>query len=278
MNRFGKLLNWEINRFSKLYAVILLVTLLSQFVGVLIYSFGYMSKADRIMGESFLSASQYVQKYGEAAFQHYTSDNFFFTAPISFTAVMLILYVFVIWYKKWFGRSTFVYRLLMLPTSRMNVYLAKLTAIMLFVLGFVAFQLFILQLQMLTFNSIVSSELRNPVSIIEVIARNPMLKFIYPVHFIEFLLYYGIGIVSVIVVFTLILLERSFRIKGIIAAIIYGGLAVFLFLLPIIMMDFWIPNYFYAIEIFWMEVGVVILIISGSVRFSSFLLNKKVTV
>jgi hypothetical protein len=278
MNRFWKLLNWEINRFSKLYAVILLAILVLQVVGILTYSIGYMSRATSIMNERFLSASQYIQNYGEATFQGYSNDSVFFSAPIALGAVMLVLYVFLIWYKEWFGRNTFVYRLLMLPTSRMNLYLAKLTAIMLFVLGLVAFQLFILQLEILVFKTIVSSEFRYPVAIIELIARNMLLKLIYPVHFIKFLFFYGLGIMSIIVVFTLILLERSFRLKGIGAAILYASLVVFLVLLPFLITDFWSPNYFYAVEFFWMEVAVVILIISGSLWFSSFLINKKVTV
>lgn len=278
MNRFWKLLHWEINRFSKLYAVILLATLVLQFVGVLTYSFGFMSRVNKLMDERFLSVSQYAVNYGKTTFEEYTINSVWFTAPIALGAVMLILYVFLIWYKEWFGKNTFVYRLLMLPTSRMNVYLAKLVAVMLFVLGLVAFQLLLLQLQLLTFNAIVPSELRHSISMLEIIARNPLLNLIYPAYFIEFMLYYVLGIMGVIVVFTLILLERSFRLKGIIAGVMYGILVIFFVILPLLLKNHWITSYFYPVELFWMEVGIVILIISGSLWFSSFLLNKKVTV
>jgi hypothetical protein len=278
MNRFWKLLNWEINRFSKLYAVILLTTLVLQFVGVLSYSYGFMSRANNLMDERTLSVSQYVVNYGKTNFEQFTNNSLWFVAPIALGAVTLILYMFLIWYKEWFGKNTFVYRLFMLPTSRMNIYLAKLVAILLFVLGLVAFQLFILYLQRLTFNAIVSNELRGSVSLVELISRNIILRVLFPSHFIEFLFYYSLGATAIIVAFTLILLERSFRIKGILIGVGYVSSMVFLALLPLLIYAFWIKNYFYPSEIFWAVVAVMILIASGSLGFSAFLLNKKVTV
>jgi hypothetical protein len=278
MNRFWKLLNWEINRFSKLYAVLLLSTLILQFVGVLLYSFGFMSRANSLMDEKQLSVSQYLQNNAKTNFEQYTNGSLWFTAPIALGVVTLVLYVLIIWYKEWFGKNTFVYRLFMLPTSRMNVYLAKLSTIFIFVLGLVAFQLLILRLQLLIFNAIIDHQLRDSITLVELIARNNYLRVLFPVHLIEFLLYYSLGATVVIIVFTLILLERSFRIKGILAGVGYGAAMVFLGLLPLLMKEFWAKNYFYNIEIFWATVLITILVASGSLWFSAYLLNKKVTV
>jgi hypothetical protein len=278
MNRYWKLLNWEISRFGKLYAVLLLATMLLQFVGVLLYAFGFMNSVNKTMDENSLTLSQYIVDHGKITFEYYLNSSLWFVAPIALGAVTLLLYVFLIWYKEWFGKSTFVYRLFMLPTSRMNVYLAKLTAILIFILGLAAFQLLIFQLQILTFNAIISSELRDSLSMVEIIARNPYLKLLYPSHFIEFLLYYSLGVMGIIVVFTAILLERSFRIKGIAAGVAYGITVVFLIVLPLLIKASWFPNYFYPSEIFWMVVVEAILITNGSLWFSSFLLNKKITV
>ena len=44
---------------------------------------------------------------------------------ISSVHVVLIIYVFFIWYRDWFGKNTFIYRLFMLPTARINVYLQR---------------------------------------------------------------------------------------------------------------------------------------------------------
>jgi hypothetical protein len=131
---------------------------------------------------------------------------------------------------------------------------------------------------MLTFNAIIDNQLRDSVSIVELIARNIYLRVLFPAHLIEFLLYYCLGATAIIVVFTLILLERSFRIKGILAGVGYAASMVFLGVLPILIKDFWIKNYFYNIEIFWATVFIMILVASGSLWFSAYLLNKKVTV
>jgi hypothetical protein len=278
MNRFWKLLNWEINRFGKIYVVLLLMTLVLQFVGVITYSLRFMNKVNKIMDDGYLSLSQYVQNFGKITFENYTYNSFIFMAPIALGGVTLLLYVFVIWYKEWFGTNTFIYRLLMLPTSRINVYMAKLTAIILFVLGLVAFQYFILPLQMLTFNAIINNELRDSISIVGMMDRSPYLHYLFPPLFIEFLFYYSLGVTAIIVFFTLILLERSFQFKGILAGAAYGSSMVFLILLPLQITTRWIKNYFYPSEIFLSIVIVMILIAIGSLWFSAFLLNKKVTV
>jgi hypothetical protein len=278
MNRYWKLLGWEISRFGKLYAALLLVTLLSQFAGVFLFANESMNNINGAMYKDSLSVADIVARSGKINFGNYSNSNLWFMAPIALCAASLLLYVFLIWYREWFGKNTFAYRLLMLPTSRMNVYLAKTSAILLFVLGLVAFQLLTIPLQILVFNSIIPSELRDSVSIVGLVRGNPYLGLLIPRHFIEFVLYYSVGLMGVIVVFTAILLERSFRLKGMAAGVAYVIVAGFFFLSPLLITDKWFPNYFYPIEVFFMEVVVGILVISSSLWFSSFLLRKKVTV
>lgn len=278
MNRYWKLINWEINRFAKFYVVLLVVTLLSQLAGVLLFSKNFMSKVDNIKKIEFFSESEYVAQYGLVHFKHYTSSHLLFMAPIGLCAAALILYVFLIWYQEWFGKNTFAYRLLMLPTSRMNVYFAKLTAILLFVFGLIAFQLMILPMQILVFNSIIPSGLRESVSPVFLSATDPILGLLIPRPGIDFLVYYSIGIMAVIVIFTAILLERSYRVKGIIAGAAYGTTATLLFLSPILITETWFPQYFYPNEFVVVEMVVGILIIGVSLWFSAYLINKKIAV
>ena len=75
------------------------------------------------------------------------SKSVWFMGPIIVCGVTLIIYVFFIWYRDWLGKNTFSYRLLMLPTARINVYLAKATTILLYVLGLVALQLLLLPIE-----------------------------------------------------------------------------------------------------------------------------------
>lgn len=277
MNRYWKLLSWELNRFAKIYGVLWLAVLLSQMTGVFLYARNYTSTAGEIMHHDSLTAAEYTARFRPASFEHTISSSWF-EAPFSLCAAALLLYVFLIWYRDWFGKHTFAYRLLMLPTSRMNVFWAKLSAILLFVLGFVAFQLLILRPQMLFFNLMIPSEFRVPESMGELISSSSSLDTVIPRYFIQFVLYYGAGIMAVTVVFTAILLERSFRIKGIVTGIVYAALAGGLLILPVFIANNLLPNYFYRSELYLMEAAAGLVVLGVSLWFSSYLLRNKVTV
>lgn len=279
MNRYLKLLNWEINRFAKLYAVLWLLTLLLQLTGVLIYTLNFMNRAKEEMYRSSLTLSEYAARYRPTiSFEDFMNNSSWFTAPIALCAAALLLYVFMIWYREWFGRNTFAYRLLMLPTARMNVYLVKLSAIILFVLGLIAFQLLVLPILLATFNAVVPSELRSAASFFEMFVRHRPLRLLYPPYLIQFVLHYGAGVMGVVVVFTSILLERSFRLKGLVAGVLYAIAALILFVSPMIITENWMPNYFYPSEQVVMEIIAGLVVTAFSLWFSSYLLRKKVTV
>ena len=278
MNRYWKLLSWELNRFSLFFMVLMLVTLFSQLIGVLLYAHSFMNRANSAMYNESITLAQFAENNGKVSFVNYSSSSLWFIAPVSLCAAVLILLVFFIWYREWFSKNSFIHRLLMLPTARMSIYTAKFSAIMLFVLGLVVFQLLILPLESLLFNAMIKSELRDSFSVVSMITMQPYLKMLIPRHFIEFVLYYSAGLMAIIVVFTAILLERSFRIKGIVAGVAYIIAAGFLFVAPSLITQLAFPNYFYNYEVFLMELLVGIMILIGSLWFSSFLINKKISV
>lgn len=277
MKNFGKLLNWEIVRFSKFYGVLLLLTLFMQLFGVWLYTHNRMQWVQETMSRQSLTASQLAARFGKASLSD-GYDSVWLEGSIFLGAVSLLLYVFLIWYKEWFGRSTFAYRLLMLPTSRMNVFLAKLSAIVLFVWALVAFQFILLYAHVALFEALLPSEFRQAVTVTEVIERHPLLRIMLPADFTEFVLYYGAGIMSIIILFTGILLERSFRFKGIAWAVLYVCAVALLFLLPILIAEVWYREYFFPSEVILMEIFAGLLVIGISLKFSSYLLRRKVTV
>lgn len=278
MNRYGKLLNWEIVRFSKFYGALLLITLLSQFFGIWFEANSYMDRAEEMMDRNSLSAVQFAEQPGGTMSIANGYQSFWFEGPVSLCAATLLLYIFLIWYKEWFGKSTFAYRLLMLPTSRMNVYLAKLSAVVIFVLGLVAFQLMLIPIQISVFDAMIPSVFRQAVTIPELINSHPFLETLLPSYFIEFVVYYGAGVMGVVVLFTAILLERSFRYKGIAAGVVYCGAALLLILIPILLAEDWLRDYLFPSEVRILQVIIGICITGLSLWFSSYLLHKKVTV
>ncbi|TVX79608.1 hypothetical protein FQP34_15615 [Peribacillus simplex] len=275
MMRYIKLVNFEINRFSKIYLSLLLITLVSQFAGVIIVTKSLLKDARDIMSEERLSEAAYITNYGSIEFSH-IAHTLLFVGPIALSAVALIFYIFLIWYRDWFGKNTFIYRLLMLPTSRLSIYLSKATAIFLMVLGLIAFQIIILPMENALFHSNVPEALLNEMSTFDIVKISPILSLIIPSTFTQFLLSYGIGLMIMSILFTAIMFERSFRIKGIILGLVYCGIAAVLFLAPVLME---IGNfYFYPNELFGLMLALGIILTGLSVWLGAWLLKNRVTV
>ncbi|MFC9599451.1 hypothetical protein ACFTQL_16355 [Peribacillus butanolivorans] len=277
MMRYLKLVNFEINRFSKIYLSLLLITLLSQFAGVIIVTKSLLNDARKIMLEEKISEAAYVTNYGGIDFTH-IANTLWFLGPIALSAVALVFYIFLIWYRDWFGKNTFIYRLLMLPTSRLSIYLSKATAIFLMVLGLIAFQIIILPMENALFNSYVPESLLNmEMSTSSIIKFNGVLNLIIPTTFTQFLLSYGAGLMVMSILFTAIMFERSFRIKGIILGLVYCGIAAALFLTPVFVMASDV-FYFYPGELVGILIALGIIVTGLSVWLGSWLLKNRVTV
>ncbi|MFJ7683484.1 hypothetical protein [Peribacillus butanolivorans] len=277
MMRYSKLVNFEINRFSKIYISLLLITLVSQFVGVIIGTKSSLNRAHDIMLEEKISEAAYVTNYGGIDFTH-IANTLWFLGPIALSAVALVFYIFLIWYRDWFGKNTFIYRLLMLPTSRLSIYLSKASAIFLMVLGLIAFQIIILPMENALFNSYVPESLLNmEMSTSSIIKFNGVLNLIIPTTFTQFLLSYGAGLMVMSILFTAIMFERSFRIKGIILGLVYCGIAAALFLTPVFVMASDV-FYFYPGELVGILIALGIIVTGLSVWLGSWLLKNRVTV
>ncbi|CAN7582114.1 hypothetical protein [Paenibacillus sp. LjRoot56] len=277
MKYFIKLLNWEILRFSKLYGALALLLVVSQFVGIWLTAQSYLSDAHTWVDRNGGTEAQYAEKFQKLNLI-FIFHSVWYEGAISLCAIVLVLYIFMIWYKEWFGRNTFAYRLLMLPTSRMNVYFAKLSAIVLFVFGFVSLQFVVIPLQLASFCAIIPAELRVTVSIGELIRRDPLLNLFMPSYVMQFILYYGAGILGVFVLFTAILLERSYRWRGIVAGILYGAAVLIVIVLPQEISQLGITIPLFSSEIVLLQVFIGLCMIAVSIGFSSYLLRKKVTV
>jgi hypothetical protein len=278
MNRYLKLVNFEVNRFVKVYIALLGITVISQFIAVLTKSKGYVKDANQLMIEQSMTISEYTGQYGKLLFSD-IMNTLWFIAPIAISAAALIFYIFLIWYRDWFGKNTFIYRLLMLPTSRLNIISAKATAILLMVFGLVALQIVLLPLENYLFQMLVPVDLRDVLPIKNLISSNQILIFIIPNTFIQFLLYYGLGMMILFILFTGILFERSYRLKGVVFAILYFIASMAIFLTPPFLSENSSNSLsLYPAELLAAQVTLGIIISALSLWVSNFLINKRVTV
>lgn len=277
MSNYLKLVNFELNRFIKLYMILIGVTIVSQLVGAVLVSRSYLKDANQAIYEDGMSQASFIEQFGTLSFND-LGWSLWFVAPIALSIVVLLIYVFFIWYRDWFAKNTFIYRLLTLPTARLNVYLSKATTIFLMVLGLVALQLILIPIESRVLEWMVPVDFRQDLSLGQIIEQIHILSILIPKTLLQFIWKFGIGFMSVFVIFTAILLERSFKWKGIILGVLYGVIALVVYVLPDVLESLISPGYFYESEKFFIALAMVIIISGISIWLGRLLLKYKVTV
>lgn len=275
-----KLVNFELGRAFKLYVILLLLTIVSQLIGTFTAANHYMDEFQERVYMDGWSTTQFLEQYGEMSLLNVQITGWF-NLPIAFGAVALIFYCFLIWYRDWFGKNTFIYRLLMLPTNRITIYFSKATAIFLMVLGLVALQIILLVVEVNILKVMVPANLRMELSILQMIGNTVgglPLGVLLPVTIPQLFIHYGVGFMWVFVGFTAILFERSFRLAG----MVYGGLyvigAILVFYSPYIVLTTLQQSHLYPLEMLGMGVVLWTVVTGLSIWVSYYLINRKVSV
>ena len=274
MNNYIKLVNFEVRRFLKIFIFLVSAVVITQIIGAIISSNAFLDEVKMSMRQQNLTESEYIHQYSGYSLHNFLNTGFF-QISVVFAATVLVIYVFFIWYRDWLGKSSFIYRLLMLPTERRNVYLAKLTAILLFVLCLVGVQVVLLEVAEQIIQWIVPEHLRVNYDVIAIYSYE-ILTLLYPQTLLQFVLIYGLGITIVAVVFTGILFERSYHLKGVILAAFYIAVSVAVIIAPIIIQSN--INYFYEQEIILLTIVCYILAFAAAIFTANHLLKQKINV
>lgn len=280
MNNYLKLVHMEVHRFRLILLGLMALTAIFQFCALIISTTSQIAQR-RSPGwlasdQNFSSYYMHADRISLAAIMNY--NEIWYSLPIVICIAVLLIYVLFIWYRDWFGQRTFIYRLLMLPSARNHLYWAKLTAILLFVFSLISVQWILLIIQNALFKMIVPSDLFVSSHYSDIIGATEILRLLIPGNIDEFIFSYGLGVIGVIVVFTAILIERSYRLIGIGLGIGYAAIcSILLFAAAIIYMDhsilFLYPSEMLAI------VSILFVLVTGlSIWLSLRLLSKKVSV
>ena len=277
MIRYVKLVNLEISRVAKVLLGGLAAVFIIQMLGVWLTANQYVSQVnDQIMkGESLQSI---LDNFSYMSMVEY-SNKIFFIGPIALCIGAVFFYIFLIWYRDWSGKNTFIYRLLMLPTARLSIYFAKATALMIIIFTLVAAQIIFLKIETIFMDTLIPSEFFRETSIAEISTYNLILRYVIPGTFTEFILYYGGGFIILTILFAAILMERSFKWKGLLLGLLYIAAAAFLIWSPILLLAVLDRiDYFYLSELIYMIIASSVITGALSVWVSHYLLNKKVNV
>lgn len=277
MKNYLKLTNFEFNRFSKYYGSLIVLIIVGQLAAVFLTTRTYMASIKEMMLEQHMTEAAAISEMGQFSF-YQVAYSTWFTAPILLSIAALLLFSLFIWYGDWLGKNTFIYRLLMLPVERVSLFFSKLTVVFLSVLGLVAVQVVMLLVEMQLIKQLVPALYLENLSLAGQIRSLYYFDVLLPPTYQNFFIHYGIGLLFLIVLFTVILLERSFKVKGMIAGIIYGIGSVYLFLLPLSIQTYLGRALLFPSENFLALTAMGILIASTSIFISRYLLNKKVTV
>lgn len=278
MKDYLKLAHMEIYRFRFVLAGLMGLTLVMQLGALAVSAKEKVGMLEHMLAGTETYAFPWMSD-GRISFAE-ARAGFFQWEDLSVLIVIsvLLLYVFLIWYRDWLGRGAFIYRLLMLPASRIHLYTAKLTALMTFILCMLSWQALLLAIGRLLFNRLTPIELRASSTLTEA-AKNGFLAYLMPEGILHFLYVYGIGMLAVLAVFTAILLERSYRLIGILYAGLYLAVCALAFALPIVSLGLYKPYaYFYPAEILAVELAMCVLVAVVSVWLAFRLLNRKIAV
>jgi len=279
---FVRLLNFEIRRFRWMLVGLMAITAVIQ-IGSLVTTLLTKLESRR---QDRLSWNHGAQQDTEPQWTPFSFVDLVeqellmeFAWPILIGVAVIGIYIFFIWYREWFGKDTFVYRLLMLPQPRFHIYLAKGCAIVLFTFSLVAFQIVLIPLERWLFHLIVPEEMRLPSDFSAAVRAHPAWEMLLPEAADQFVFSYGVGIISVMAAFTAILLERSFSGIGIVYGIGYAAVCAAAMLLPVGVLEMQNPDaWLYPGEILAVELTACAVVALVSLGFGYWLLNRKITV
>ncbi|SEQ36349.1 hypothetical protein [Piscibacillus halophilus] len=278
MKNFLKLTNFEFNRMSKLLFVLMGFVFLVQMIGVFYEVLSYKSRINQLITEAHMTQEQAINSIGQLSFDT-IMYNMFFLGPVFISVGAILFYIFLIWYRDWLGKNTFIYRLLMLPTERLNIYFSKLATILMSTLCLVAFQFVALLLERAVFKMMLPEEFRVDTLLTILLENFPLTYLILPKSIDGFFIIYGAGAISVALIFTIILLERSYRMKGIVLGVLYAIASIVLVVAPGVINFELLPNaYLYEIEVIAISGAIAIVIGLVSILISRKLLNDRIRV
>ena len=274
MKKFTDLLVFELNRVKYFYLLLIGLITALQVATIFNVKNNYLWYLEDFQIHNQGNIIDFLEAWGPISFVKVT-DHTGYMFSIFLGIMALVIYAFAIWYRDWLGKNNLSYRLLTLPGSRLSIFFAKLATIIFMMFGLLALQLVYMYLGDELLRLLIPTELYVETSIASYITMNPLLLLILPLTILDFILHYSIGIAVLFTVTMFILLELSYKIKGIIMslAIIAGGLLISYLIVVNRVMD-----YLFSEEIL-LFVLLLSLIISGIATFISHkLLEEKVTV
>ena len=226
MNNILTLYDMEFKRIYKIYFTLIGILLASNIGATLFSIYSVPSRTSDMEGNpitvNVLKSEEGIRYIYEYLIGDLTSIT---KMAVAFSVLLCLLYSLVIWYRDYFSKSKTIATLLMLPQKRFNIYIAKLITVTSMIFGVISVQFLFWFIDLVIIKAILNVNVDGFTNVFETILANQNrfsnLIFIQP---IDFLMIDVFGVIlAVVVIFTGVLMERSYKKIG----IILGGGYIF---------------------------------------------------
>lgn len=234
MNKILTLYDLEFKRVKKVYFSILsLLTLsnISLFIFYLYFLIKEISNTLNIRGGIGIIKSEEsykILKNGELIYSIYG----FSMILMVLTLMWCLYYTFIIWYKDFFSKTKVAYTLFTLPFNKFNVFLSKLMIVVSFIYGVIVIQHIMWILEIFFIEHMTGININDIIDIINYNFSMSIIRFlggIYPLDRVMYLLFGPV--ILVIILFTGIMIHKSFNKIGGFLGILYVILCIFMYIL-----------------------------------------------
>lgn len=182
--------------------------------------------------------------------------------------IFCLIYALVIWYRDIYSKSKTGYTLFMLPQNKFNIYIAKALTIITMIYITTLTQMLLLFLEFNVIKSLASLPNSEMIYLLENI-MNSSLNLIQP-YFMDFVMINVLGVIlAVVVIFTGVMIHKSFKLKGLLLGGLYILGSIYLFVYLVRFAD-------YQDQILMIHGIYYIVLFLTSISLSYVLLNKKV--
>lgn len=275
MNRILTLYDIEFKRIKKIYFSVLGLLAISNLVWF-VYNLHLVTKQVQdilnIRGKINLLKSEeayMIIKNGDLIYSLYILSLFFMILAL----IWCLYYTLLIWYKDFSNKTKVAYTLFTLPYNKFNIFISKLITVVSFIYGVLVTQHILWVLEIFIIKSFTGIHISEVIQIINYNNSMSLLFMGLPIYPLEIFMYYITGpILVVVVLFTGVLIHKSFDKLGGFLGLSYISIAgfVYMFILitSIIFTDELLKNHI----LYYIIMGVLSLTISYR------LLNKRIHV
>lgn len=214
----------------------------------------------------------YIAEHGEITFTNTLNQITQLLIMWMFFGILVILvYSIIIWTREWYGSNKTIYTLMTIPVSRHSIILSKFLTVLLIGTTYISTQLAALFIDNILMKAIFGSTVFKAAPVFKSFFNSSMCNF-FPKGLIIFIFLLLILIVVVMLIFNTIMLQRSYKLKGLILGALMIICTGFLYIA--------MPGYLklFVMETIIYEIGLSLVLIVLNYLCIYYLLNNKVHV